>query len=105
MDLLHSFLELLALIGGETGIEQRRLIGETIPVIGHHAAVAEPRLERAGDGPRLLPAALGIVGRGVGLGRRLGGRSKFKLASFVSAGTAFGETGVHSGFWLALVVS
>ena len=69
---LHHFgLELIPLRLGQTGLHDRRLILKPIPVIRHHVAIIEPRLERARRGTRTRPD--GVIGHRVGPGCRRGG--------------------------------
>ena len=52
-------LHLLAILLGQVGIQQRRLVGETIPVIGHERSVGQPDLEGTLDGAWPAPGPAG----------------------------------------------
>ncbi len=68
VNLHHVGLELFALGRGQTGLHDRRLVGEAKPVIRHHVAILDPRLERAHRRPRIRPD--GVTGHRVGHGCR-----------------------------------
>src|SRR3954454_4671428 len=60
-------LQGFALLIGQVCVQKRGLVGEAVPVVGDHAAVAEMRLEGSGGGAWFFPATGWIVGGGVGL--------------------------------------
>ena len=66
MNLFDSGLHALALRVGQIGIEQRGLVGKTVPVVRDRAAVSRVRLERSYHRARRFPATRRIVGSDIG---------------------------------------